>query len=280
MEAGLGYIVAQNPQQYGVHPANVASGKYGGVIPGITKLWANVVAYLQSEKGVKSIFAINHMSPPWANGAPILNRYIIRGNKVFRQLCVCALVLVPADIQRGGRPPVPSALVAKEALAIRRYDADRDEFVTQRALPHRIPLCDWAHINAYFDHPADFQHPAPGETWSEFERGAYGDWLSEEQVEWVKTVQSYEEEGEAISPSEETAQPKTQPDISQVKAAWVAEATKLMLIEGPQDLAGLHQLRKLLGATYANLVPGCNAEQLRAEGPSAIRSHQGQRKAA
>jgi hypothetical protein len=274
VEAGLGYLVAQNPTQYGVHPANVASGKYGGVNPGITKLWASIVAYLQSEKGVRSILAINHMTPPWANGAPIVNRYVVRGNKVFRQLCVCALILVPADVKRGGQPPVPSALVAKEAMAIRRYDAERDEFVTRRALPHRIPVCDWAHVNRYFEQPADFANPAPGETWSEFELHAYGDWLSEEQVEWVKTVQSYEEGGEEVSP------PKMQPDVGAVKQAWIAEATRLKLIAGPQDVAGLQELKRALGATYTNLVPGCDAQVLQTRGLDLIRTWKRERKAA
>ena len=260
VEAGLGYLVAQNPAKYGVRAANVQTGKYGGVNPGITKLWANLVNYLQA-KGVKTIFAINHMSPPWVNHAPMMNKYIVRGNKIFRQLCICAFVLVPPDIKRGGQPPVPSALVAKEALAIRRWDEEQDEFVTRRALPIRVPVADWKHINRYFDEPADFRRPAAGETWTKFELDAYGDWLSEEQVRWALTVQSYEEEGEPVSP---------QPTIGEVKSAWIAEAAKLKLIDGTQDTAGLQELKKVLGNTYASLVPGCDAEILKIEGLRAI----------
>jgi hypothetical protein len=261
VEAGLGYLVARNPAKYGVREANVQSGRYGGVNPGITKLWANIVNYLQTVKGVKTVFAINHMSEPWINGVPALIKYVVQGNKVFRQLCICAFILVPPDIQRGGQPPVPSALVAREALAIRRWDGE--QYVTQRALPMRIPVADWTHINRYFDEPADFAHPAAGETWSEHELHAYGDWLSEEQVQWALSVQSYEEE------VEEAASP--QPTIAEVKQAWIEEATRVELVQGPQDVPGLQELKRLLGETYTNLAPGCNAEDLRLEGLNTIR---------
>jgi len=271
VEAGLGYLVAQNPAKYGVRAANAQTGKYGGVNPGITKLWANIVNYLRVKKGVRTIFAINHMTPPWVNHAPVLNKYVVRGNKVFRQLCICAFILVPPDIERGGKPPVPSALVAKEAVASRRFDPERNEYVTQRALPMRIPVADWPHINAYFDHPADLQHPAPGETWSRFELNAYGDWLSREQVQWVLSVQSYEEEEGTVSP---------QPTIDEVKKAWIEEATRLQIIEGPQDKAGLLKLKALLGEAYLSLAPGCDVEQVQAEGLLRIRNAAPRKKAA
>jgi hypothetical protein len=264
VEAGLGHVVARNPNKYGVREANVRTGQYGGVNPGITKLWANIVHYLQSTKGIKTIFAINHMSPPWVNHAPMLNKYVVRGNKVFRQLCICAFILVPPDMQRGGQPPVPSALVAKEALAIRRWDGER--YVTQRALPMRIPVADWPHINGYFEEPADFEHPAPGETWNDHELYAYGDWLSEEQVQWALSVQSYEEEVEDVAGEG--------PTIAEVKRLWVEEAARVGLIEGAKDTVGLQRLKGVLGTTYANLVPGCDLQVLKEEGLKAIHEAQ------
>jgi hypothetical protein len=43
---------------------------------------------------------------------------------------------------------------------MRRWDGE--QYVTQRALPMRIPVADWAHINRYFDEPADLHIPLPG----------------------------------------------------------------------------------------------------------------------
>ena len=279
VEAGLGYLVARDPVKYGVNQSNAQSGRFGGVNPGITKLWANIVNYLQAQKGVRTILAINHMSQPWANGAPVLNKWDVRGNKVFRQLCICAFILVPPDIARGGTPPIPSALVAKEALAVRRWDEDADEFVTRRALPMRIPIADWKHISAYFDAPANFERPAPGETWSKFELNAYGDWLSEEQVQWALSVQSYEEEGEVVSPATENPGSASS-DIAVVKNAWLTEAARLKLIQGPQDATGLQELKKALGVTYTSLAPGCDADVLKVEGLRAIQMWKERKKAA
>jgi hypothetical protein len=160
--------------------------------------------------------------------------------------------------------------VAKEALAMRRWDGER--YVTQRALPMRIPVADWAHINRYFNEPADFSRPAAGETWSEHELHAYGDWLSEEQVQSALSVQSYEEEAEdVVSP---------QPTIAEVKLAWIEEATRVGLVKGPQDLPGLQELKQVLGETYSNLAPGCDVERLRIEGLQAIGARGNGRQAA
>jgi len=118
------------------------------------------------------------------------------------------------------------------------------------------------HINRYFDAPADLIHPAAGETWSEHELHAYGDWLSEEQVQWALSVQSYEEE------TEEVVSP--QPTIAELKQAWIEEATRVGLIEGAQDVVGLQRLKNLLGAAYTSLGPGSDCQSLLKAGIRAI----------
>jgi hypothetical protein len=80
-------------------------------------------------------------------------------------------------------------------------------------------------------------------------------------------VQSYKEEAEEVV--------RPQPTIAEVKQAWLEEATKLKLINGPQDTEGLQELKKALGATYASLVPGCSAEDLKAQGFNIIRGRRG-----
>ena len=68
--------------------------------------------------------------------------------------------------------------------------------------------------------------------------------------------------------------------IAEVKQAWIAEATRLELISGPQDVAGLQELKKVLGTTYTRLSPGCDVAVLNVEGLSAIRRWREERKAA
>jgi hypothetical protein len=49
-EAGLGYLVARDPAKYGIRAQNLQTGKYGGVHPGITKLWATSPTISRSRK--------------------------------------------------------------------------------------------------------------------------------------------------------------------------------------------------------------------------------------
>jgi hypothetical protein len=67
------------------------------------------------------------------------------------------------------------------------------------------------------------------------------------------TVRSHEGEGEMAS---------LQPSIGEVRQAWIGEATKLKLIEGPRDIAELRGPKKVLGETYTKLTPGRSAAEL------------------
>jgi len=208
LEAGLGTIVAKDPQRYGVKPGNVASGSYGGVNPGVTVLWQQIYSFLQ-QKGVKTVIMVNHMTQPWAGGAPVPNRFHIKGNKIFRNLSIGTFIFTPGVANRGGTPPLPSALVIKEATAIRSWDEGKSEFSTKRAWPTRFPIADRSHITNYFKTPADFSNPAVGETWTTKEVSAYGEFLSEDQLEWIKqagTIDYNEDGGTGESKPETPAQ--------------------------------------------------------------------------
>lgn len=199
-EAGLGYRVLQNPAKYGVNAKNAQAGVYGGVNPGITVLWSSIFTFLQN-KGVKVVTVINHMSQPWIDGKPAPNKFNVKGNKVFNQIASLAIILTPANPARGGKPPIPSGLVIKEALSLTRFDAELQEFSTIKAIPARIPICTWKRITGYFDKPADFGKPAVGEEWTKEEVNSYSEWLSPEQIQWVMQVKSYSEEDELIPES-------------------------------------------------------------------------------
>jgi len=197
LEMGLGHIVEANPKKYGLNAKNVAAGIYGGANPGISILWQNITSFLQSI-GVKTIIMVNHMSQPWAGGAPVPNRFHIKGNKIFRQLSVGTFILVPGETARGGKPPIPSMLVMKEALAIRKFNQAQKVFTTTRALPMRIPVADWSSITHYFEKPANFEKPATGELWTSSEVDTFGEFLSKEQLQWIKDAAKagYSEEGD------------------------------------------------------------------------------------
>lgn len=213
-EAGLGHLVAQNPTRYGLNTKNVQAGIYGGVNPGITVLWSNIFTFLQG-KGIKVVTVINHMSQPWVNGAPTANKFNIKGNKVFNQIASLAIILTPANPHRGGRPPVPSGLIVKEALSQTRFE--NGEFSVTKVLPARLPVCTWKNITGYFDKPADFANPASGEEWIQAEVNSYSEWLSPEQVQWVMKVRSYSEEDEPEKRLEDETLPQAVERLEKIK---------------------------------------------------------------
>ena len=53
-----------------------------------------------------------------------------------------------------------------------------------------------------------------------------------------------------------------QPTITEVKQAWIEEATRVGLIEGAQDVVGLQRLKRILGPTYTSLEPGSDCQSL------------------
>jgi hypothetical protein len=256
-EAGLEWRVLQNPAKYGVNAKNAQAGVYGGAKPGVTVLWANIFTFLQS-KGVKVVTAINHMSQPWADGKPVPNKFNIKGNKVFQQIASLAIILTPADISRGGKPPVPSGLVVKEALSINRYNAELGEFSTVKVIPARLPVCNWKRISGYFDKPADFGKPANGEIWTQQEVYSYSEWLSPEQVQWVMKVGSYSDE--AIDATDQATkapvtveqprpmQPVSQPTEAKATPQQVHSATPTDIPNSPKLV--MDAIKNQLGVDY------------------------------
>ncbi|MFC2029938.1 AAA family ATPase [Chloroflexota bacterium] len=183
VEEAFGALVAKNPQRYGVRPGNVTSGKFGGVNPGVGKLWESTVNYLQA-KGYERIFVIMHMSQVWTNSGPVPNKYKVKGNKTLNQLSNLSLLLIRAD-----DAGAPDALVMKEALGITKFDPKKG-FTVVRGLPPRIPNCDWPKIRGYVDTAGERNGYAPSEIPSTFEMSCYGQFMSPEQTAFIKAVAS------------------------------------------------------------------------------------------
>jgi len=187
--------VRKNPRKYGVRADNASSGSYGGTNPGIRKIWGDTIAWFQDHLGIQVVTVINHMSQPWVNGAPVANKFNVLGGKAFRQLCILAVVMVPGDPARGGKPPKPSAVVLGEQLGYIHFDAKNGRNVAVKTIPPRLPIAEWPSIKEYLDGQLDFEHLKPGEVWSKFEVSAYGAWMTDDQLEWIKNLKSYSEEG-------------------------------------------------------------------------------------
>lgn len=189
LEALLGYIVSKNPKEYGVNPANAQTGAYGGVNPGINKLWKNITLHLQ-KRGVRAIFVVNHVGSPWVNGQPIPNKFKGKGSKALRELANLDLVLVK------GKTTAPAGIVLKEQFAQRTFN--NGEWTIQRVLPLRFPRATWKDILSYFNHPANFEKPKSGEVPDQKELDMYGELFTQQQVDFIKAVANgeYVEAGE------------------------------------------------------------------------------------
>ena len=183
VEEAFGALVAKDPQRYGVRPGNVASGKFGGVNPGVGKLWETTVKYMQ-DKGYERIFVIMHMSQVWTNSGPVPNKYKVKGNKTLNQLSNLSLLLVRAE-----DAGAPDALVMKEALGITKFDPKKG-FSVVRGLPPRVPNCDWPKINHYLETAGERNGYEMDEIPSAFEMSCYGQFMSPEQSAIIKAVAS------------------------------------------------------------------------------------------
>ena len=181
VEEAFGQLVKGDPVRYGVNPGNVSSGKFGGVNPGVGKLWNSTVNFLQN-KGYERIFVVMHMSQVWTSSGPVPNKYKVKGNKTLNQLSNLSLLLV-----RSENIGAPDALVMKEALGIVKFDKTKG-FSVVRALPPRIPGCDWSTVRHYLDIAGEQDGYGPGEMLSQFELNCYGEFMSPEQAAFIKAV--------------------------------------------------------------------------------------------
>ncbi len=233
-------LVAKDPVRYGVKPANVSSGAFGGVNPGVGKLWESVVSYLH-QKGFERIFIIMHMSQDWTPKGPVPNRYKPKGNKVLSQLSNLSLVVVKTD-----RPGPPDAVVMKEALGVIHYKDGKFEVV--QALPPRIPGCDWDKIRYYLETAGTRTKFEKDELPTTREIESYGQLMSPEQVAFIKAVaenpdfsitEGEPDRTETESPPTVEAKPKKQPDTmtwDEFKAViaekkWDAGEVRHLLLE-------------------------------------------------
>lgn len=182
LEDAFHVAVSQDPNRYGVKPANAASGRFGGTHPGVGRIWKNVMTFLQG-KGYKLVIICIHMSAVWAGGAPI-DKFKAKGNKTLTELANLTLVL-----QRSIFPSTPPrAIVGKEALGLVTFQDG--EFKVSMALPPVIPKCTWKAIGEYIDGAFDKKEYIKDEKPTPDELERYGEWLTKEQKKLIQTVAS------------------------------------------------------------------------------------------
>ena len=201
LEQAYHHLVAKTPVKYGLKPANVTAGRYGGTNPGVGRIWENTIAFLAGV-GIDKLIVCMHMSQMWAGGAPI-DKYRVKGNRTLAQLSNLSLVFIKSDLPN--RPP--AAIVGKEALGMIEFDAKKGTFKPFMALPPRIPEFTWPVVYAYIEEMREGDKEAfeEAEIPSAQELERYSPWLTTDQKEMVLSVaqnpsfrMTEEEAGEVI----------------------------------------------------------------------------------
>ncbi len=164
-------------REYGLNLKNAIAGRMGGTHAVANFMISTRISKVLHSRGVRLIIVTSHVGARWGAGAPIAGKLRVKGADRWQELSILSLVLV-----RGDYPPVPSAIVQKEQLALLQWDAEKMEHTIRRRLPFRIPRCTFAEIRRYLREPADLDQPAPGETLIAQEWEPYDDALSKEQI--------------------------------------------------------------------------------------------------
>ena len=152
-------MVEDDPVSWGVKPAAVQSGSYGGPWPGVQRALQRLLTLIR-EKGFDLILVTFQPKASWVNGVPSMTRLQITNVTTWHEQSTLTIAL---DTSAIGKPGVPSAVVLKESSALIELNPETGEWQVQRRLPAQLPMATMAEIGRYLKHPADLLNPAPGE---------------------------------------------------------------------------------------------------------------------
>lgn len=188
--------VQRNPISYGIDPSRALSGQYGGAWPGVQFLIKSLFNLARS-RGVQVVVTTFQPTAAWSTQGPLINKFKITDVKIFHEMSVLTLVLVP------GLPdyiPAPSALVMKEQLASLTWDDEAKEMIVKRRLPAKLPKASFSEVYKYLTHPADLSNPRRGETVTVEELAPWSPTFGKEQLAMIEKLAAaaklMQEEGE------------------------------------------------------------------------------------
>ncbi len=163
-------------RRYGMVQSNIEGGQYGGGKGAVNYMIGEMITAPLQAKGIKLIEVSAHVKPDFK----IYGKFNVKGADRWAELSILTLVITRPD-----DPPVPSAIVLKEALGRMTYNREARQWEIMRRLPLRLPQATWAAVKYYLDHPADLRNPAAGEVPSQMESDAYSAELSREQLSYL-----------------------------------------------------------------------------------------------
>lgn len=163
-------------KRYGMVEQNIIGGQYGGGKGAVNYMIGEMITAPLQAKGVKLIQVSAHVKPDFK----VPGKFRVKGADRWNELSILTLIMTRPDT-----PPVPSAIIFKEALGRMIYSRETRQWEIMRRLPLRLSQATWVAVKNYLDHPADLRNPAPGEVPSQMESDAYSDELSREQLSYL-----------------------------------------------------------------------------------------------
>lgn len=187
LEEALKAEVKRNPDAYGIGKnkqgvSNAVSGSMGGANPGAASLISGYVSTMHG-KGIKLVCGIAHVKAPWQGGGPVVNKWRPHGLDHWQTMSILTLCFVASGRTN---PYPPAAIVFKEQLAQMRYNRETRKSEIKQRLPMRLPVADSASLYDYWEHPADLEHPKPGEVPTKAELDMFGEKFSAEQLGYMR----------------------------------------------------------------------------------------------
>lgn len=185
LQEGAAQFIRNNPaisQRFGVRPENALSGGFGGAWPGAKLLIGNLL-HLANAKGIQVEAVTFQLKPSWKQSQPEFNKWKMTDLTIWHELSILTLVMVDPMVEHY---PNRRALVMKEQLSEFKWvpgvDGKRGYTKQIKYMPDAMPSATPDNVYNYLDTPANFEHPAPGETVTALELAPYTPTFSKEQL--------------------------------------------------------------------------------------------------
>lgn len=199
LEKALQSVVYRDAKKYsdiyGYTVQHIITDHFGKARGIANDLIGDAIAKPLHAKGVKLIIVTSHVKPTFNTPG----KMSIQGRDRWQDLSILTLILVDGD-----NPPVPSAIVQKEALGKMSIVNEEDHIAIMKGeipshtitprLPARLSEATWQVIRQYLYQAADLKNPTKGEKLVPDEIEPFSERLSKEQIAYQLGVMEKEKE--------------------------------------------------------------------------------------
>jgi len=198
LEKALQAVVYRDAKKYsdiyGYTVNHILTDNFGKARGIANDLIGDAIAKPLHKKGIKLIIVTSHVKEKFNTPG----KMVIQGRDRWQDLSILTLILIDGD-----NPPIPSAIVQKEALGmISVADSEHDAIMRGEVashiivprLPARLPEATWQTIRGYLYQAANLKNPTKGEKLIPQEVEPFSERLSKEQIAYQLGMMEKEKE--------------------------------------------------------------------------------------